>query len=108
MRKVRVFSQAGYFSIDLLAGSATLYRKADGFAQRLADARRGALESLRMSDFVTVEQLRGDGVEPLVKELSAFCRCVGERSAPPVTGEDGLEAVRLAAAVLERVGRARA
>jgi predicted dehydrogenase len=108
MRKVRVFAPAGYFSIDLLSGSATHYRKADGFAQRLADAQRGAAEALRMSDFVAVEQIRGDGVEPLVKELGAFCRCVGERSAPPVSGEDGLEAVRLAAAVLDRVGRARA
>ena len=107
MRKVRVFSRSGYFSIDLLAGSATHYRKADGFAARLADIQRGVVASYGMTDFVAVEKITGDGTEPLVKELGSFCRCVAERSAPAVSGEDGLEAMRLAAAVLERVGRAR-
>jgi predicted dehydrogenase len=108
MRKVRVFSESGYFSIDLLTGTATRYRKADGFAGRIADARRGSGAPLAMSDFVSVEHMRGDGVEPLVKELDSFCRCVADRTRPPVTGEDGLEAVRLAALILERVGEARA
>ena len=107
MRKVRVFSGSGYFSIDLLAGTATCYRKADAFADRLADIQRGAVSSYSMADFVSVEQIRGDGVEPLVKELGAFCRCVVERSAPAVSGEDGLEALRLATTILERVGQAR-
>jgi predicted dehydrogenase len=108
MRKVRVFSSNGYFSIDLLAGSATLYRKADGFAHRLADIQRGAVSSYSMTDFVSVEQVRGDGAEPLVKELGSFCRCVADRTAPAVSGEDGLQAVRLATTILDRVGQARA
>jgi predicted dehydrogenase len=107
MRKLRVFSNHGYFSIDLLAGATTHYRRADGFAQRLAEVRSGALSNYSMSDFVAVEHIRGDGGEPLVKELGSFCRCVIERGAPPVSGEDGLQAVRLAAAVLERAGGAR-
>jgi len=108
MRKFRVFSKNGYFSIDLLAGSATHYRKADGFADRIAEMRRGGAATVPMSDVISVNQMRGDGAEPLVKELDAFCRCVRERSRPPVTGEDGLEAVRLAERILERVGEARA
>ncbi len=105
MRKVRVFSEAGYFSIDLLAGVATHYQKGPRLNEQLAALRDGA--SLGLSDMVRVEQLRGDGVEPLVKELQAFCTALEARSAPPVTGEDGLEAMRLAAAILERVGPAR-
>lgn len=108
MRKFRVFSKNGYFSIDLLAGSATHYRKADGFADRIAEVRRGGALTVSMGDVISVTQMRGDGAEPLVKELGAFCRCVIERSRPPVTGEDGLEAVRLAERILERVGEARA
>jgi predicted dehydrogenase len=46
-------------------------------------------------------------VEPLVKELESFCRALESRSAPPVTGEDGLEALRLATTILQRVGPAR-
>jgi len=108
MRKVRVFSDKGYFSIDLLAGSVTHYRKADGFAERIAEVKRGTSTGVAMTDIITVEQMRGDGAEPLVKELGAFCRCVADRTPPPVSGEDGLEAVRLAALILERVGEARA
>ncbi len=105
MRKVRVFSEAGYFSIDLLAGAATHYRKGPKLAEQLAALRGGA--SVGLSDMVRVEHMRGDGVEPLVKELDAFCEALVARTAPPVTGEDGLEAMRLATTILERVGRAR-
>lgn len=108
MRKVRVFSDRGYFSIDLLAGSATHYRKADGFADRIADMKRGGAGSVSMTDIISVQQMRGDGAEPLLKELGAFCQCVADRTPPPVSGEDGLDAVRLAALILERVGEARA
>ncbi|HEX6790644.1 MAG TPA: Gfo/Idh/MocA family oxidoreductase [Candidatus Krumholzibacteria bacterium] len=108
MRKFRVFSARGYFSIDLLTGSAVHYRKADGFADRIADAKRDGAASVAMTDIIAVQQMRGDGAEPLVKELGAFCRAVGERSRPPVTGEDGLEAVRLAERILDCVGGARA
>ncbi|MCI0452306.1 MAG: Gfo/Idh/MocA family oxidoreductase [Candidatus Latescibacteria bacterium] len=106
MRKVRVFSAAGYFSIDLLSGVATHYQKGPRLAEQLASLRSGA--AVGLSDMVRVEQLRGDGVEPLVKELDAFCRALASRSAPPVTGEDGLEAMRLATVILDRVGPARA
>jgi predicted dehydrogenase len=105
MRKVRVFSEAGYFSIDLLAGVATHYQKGPRLTEQLEALRGGA--SLGLADMVRVEQLRGDGVEPLVKELAAFCNALDARSTPPVTGEDGLEAMRLATTVLERVGTAR-
>jgi predicted dehydrogenase len=108
MRKFRVFSSQGYFSIDLLVGAATHYCKADGFADRIAEARRGGAASVAMTDVIAVRQVRGDGAEPLVKELGAFCRAVSERSLPPVTGEDGLEAVRLAERILDRVGAASA
>lgn len=108
MRKVRVFSTNGYFSIDLLAGSATHYRKADGFADRIADVKRGVAATVSMTDMISVQQIRGDGAEPLVKELGAFVQCVADRTPPPVSGEDGLDAVRLAALILERVGEARA
>jgi predicted dehydrogenase len=70
--------------------------------------KRGGAASVSMTDIISVQQMRGDGAEPLVKELGAFCKCVADRTPPPVSGEDGLDAVRLAALILERVGEARA
>jgi len=109
MRKVRVFSSAGYFSIDLLGGAATFYRKSEAFDEKMEVLRRagpsGTAPSL--AEFIAVEHIPGDGREPLAKELAAFCAAASARSAPPVTGEDGLEALRLASTILERVATAR-
>jgi len=102
MRKVRVFSPQGYVSIDLLAGRATRYRKAASFERRVAAlrAKEAGHDALHLSDFIEVETVQPERVEPLQKELSAFCRCVRTRETPPVTGEDGLQAVRLATEIL--------
>jgi predicted dehydrogenase len=105
MRKVRVFSPRSYISIDLLAGRATRYRKAAGF-ERGVEALRSKTqghESLDLRDFIEVETVSSDGAEPLHKELTAFCRSVVTREPPPVTGEDGLKAVRLATDILARM-----
>ena len=108
MRKVRVFSTTGYYSIDLLGAAVTHYRKSDSFAERMAGLQSGSLDAPpSLSDFVAVERFHGDGGEPLAKELEAFRRAVAENSTPAVTGEAGLSALRLAAAILERVGPAR-
>ncbi|MCI0521478.1 MAG: gfo/Idh/MocA family oxidoreductase, partial [Chloroflexi bacterium] len=39
--------------------------------------------------------------EPLKAELQAFLKAVEENSLPPVSGEDGLAALRLALALVE-------
>jgi len=108
MRKVRVFSDTGYYSIDLLAGAVTHTRKKDSFAEKMAALQSGALAGVpSLADFVSMERFQGDGAEPLAKELEAFRRAVASRQTPAVTGEAGLAALRLAAEILERVGPAR-
>lgn len=101
MRKIRVFSPGSYLSIDLLAGRATCYRAAPGAETIIGRLRAGRLEEpVAMDALVRVETISGDGSEPLRGELETFCRCVAERTPPPVTGEDGLRAVRLAARIM--------
>lgn len=102
MRKVRVFSRNSYISIDLLRGVATRYRKAPDADANLARLREKAdgHDQLNLSDFVSVETVQPDHIEPLSKELDAFRRSVVTREAPPVTGEDGLRAVQLATEIL--------
>jgi predicted dehydrogenase len=98
MRKLRVFSPNKYLSIDMQAGRATEYRKADMFEQNVAKLRAQSegYDRLGLGDFIHFETFTGDGVEPLQKELGGFCRCVATRGTPAVSGKDGLEAVRLA------------
>lgn len=103
MRKVRVFSKHGYISIDLLKRSATRYRKSESYDRNIAALRSRAEghEQLNLTDFIAVETVSPGPVEPLHRELDAFRRSVVTREAPPVTGEDGLRAVRLATEILE-------
>jgi predicted dehydrogenase len=108
MRKVRVFSTTGYYSIDLLGASVSHYAKSGDFDARMAALHAGSLTSApNLQDFVDVRQIPGDGGDALSKELDAFRRAVETRGTPPVTGEDGLRALRLAQTILERVGPAR-
>jgi len=102
MRKLRVFSPNKYISIDMQAGRATEYRKAEGFDDSVAKlrAKSPGYDRLGLGDFVQFETFTGDDVEPLYKELSAFCRSVESREAPVVSGQDGLNAVRLAAQIV--------
>ena len=88
-------------------GRATEYRKADGFEERIARLREHAdgYDRLQLGDFVEFETFVTDGVEPLEKELRAFCQSVVSREAPPVTGEDGLKAVKLAAEIVDIIQR---
>jgi predicted dehydrogenase len=105
MRKLRVFSPNKYLSIDMQAGRATEYRKADQFDNNVAKLRAQSegYDRLGLGDFVQFETFAGDGVEPLQKELGGFCRCVATRETPAVSGEDGLNAVRLAAQIVATI-----
>jgi len=107
MRKIRVFSPNRYISIDMHGGRATEYRRAAGFEERIARLRSHAegYDQLQLRDFVEFETFLSDGVEPLEKELRAFCHSVVSREAPPVTGEDGLNAVKLADEIVEIIQR---
>jgi len=104
-RKWRVFSSHGYLSIDLRARHAVRYQKSSGFDDNVAAIKSQATghESLGLSDFIEVERITADNVEPLQKELSAFRDSVVSRGPAAVTGEDGLAAMRLAAAVLDHL-----
>lgn len=107
MRKIRLFSPNRYLSIDLQAGRATEYRKAAAFDERIARLREKSdgYDELQLGDFIEFETFEADEVEPLHKELSAFRDSVANRTQPPVTGDDGLNAVRLADEIFKLIQR---
>ena len=106
MRKIRVFSDDSYVSINMLKRTASRYRRKDGFEERVAMLRtepEGPASLMGLADFIEIDTIEPDDVEPLHKELSAFAHSVASREAPPVTGDDGLRAVQLATAILEQI-----
>jgi len=109
MRKIRLFAPDAYASVDTMAGHAVIYRKPADLARRLAEAMRDPSVAAErdpaalMARFIDVEEARGDGVEPLRRELESFVACVRERREPVVTGEHGRQAMAVAEAVVAAI-----
>ncbi len=104
VRDLRIRQRSGYLSLDLAAGTGELYRLNGGVS------RADGLPALRAGRFPTapsalVERtpIVGNGAEPLAVELAAFRDAVAGLAPPPVTGEDGRRAVRLALAIEQRI-----
>ena len=109
-RKIRVFSETAYLSLDYQRRSGIAITK-DGNLDLLEMARAGRFEDLSQMqavDFgklVRVQPLTVDDVEPLRAELEAFLSAVRGEGPPAVTAEDGLAAVRLAEDVVQAIRR---
>ncbi len=75
--------------------------RAEANAADLSADDRGAPAGL--SALVERIPLRGDGREPLATQLAAFRDAILGVAPPPVSGEDGLRALRLSLAIEERI-----
>ena len=109
MRKVRIFSRSRYLSIDLSEGRIKHVQKSESFDRGVAMLRenRGKLEGVTLQDFLNVEETKIEGEEPLFNELRSFCLSIVNGTAPAVTGEDGLKALRLAVTIQKIVEETR-
>jgi predicted dehydrogenase len=103
MRKLRIFQQSGYISLDLGAGTGEFYRlrRDVDFGALVRDAQGAqALESF--VERVAIEAPEG---EPLRLELEAFVQAVTGEAAIAVTGEDGREALAVALTIVRDIER---
>jgi predicted dehydrogenase len=93
-RKLRLFQDDAYISVDLQQKILTVIRKgtavgADGMPQ------------------VAIEENTYEQGDALKEEIQAFLDAVTTGRAPPVTGEDGLLALRTAVTIAEQVASSR-
>jgi predicted dehydrogenase len=107
MRKIRLFSRDAYITIDTGARQALIYRKSERLTLETAKFLKSGATSLAdfaglsFPELLEIRELKLDEHEPLAKELAAFVKCVAERSDPPVSGREGLDAIRVAEAVVK-------
>jgi predicted dehydrogenase len=94
VRRLRIFQPAGYFSLDLAAGTGEYIRLRPGAAAALT---AGTVDLLAAIEQV---RLKAPDAQPLLLELQSFVDTVRTGGVPAVTGRDGLAAVALAARVL--------
>ena len=86
LRKIRFFQRDGYFSIDFLKQSATVYRRVNGS---------------NGTAMIQMEELQVDRGDALHEQLRAFLHAVRTRERPTVDGAGGLHALRTALRVIE-------
>jgi predicted dehydrogenase len=101
LRKLRIFQQSGYISLDLGTGTGEFYalRKDVDLGALVRDAQGAqALESF--VERVRVEAPEG---EPLRLELEAFVQAVAGEAPIAVTGEDGREALAVALTIVHDI-----
>lgn len=101
MRKVRIFQQSGYLSLDLAAGNGEFYslrRDVD-----LAALVKGG--PLALEAFVERVPLEAPEGEPLRLEFESFIAAVQGRAPVAVTGADGREALAVALQIVQEIDR---
>jgi predicted dehydrogenase len=89
-RKLRIFEDAAYISLDLQQKILTLIRKREGVPQP------GQLP-------VSIEESNLEQGDALKSEIESFLDCIRNNKRPIVSGEDGLRALETAIRITEQV-----
>ncbi|HHT9129912.1 MAG TPA: Gfo/Idh/MocA family protein [Candidatus Brocadiaceae bacterium] len=112
MRKMRLFSEDSYISIDYQKKDAMIYKKSPELTLKklnISEMDVSTIEDLKgyvFGDLLKIEHIKMDSdYEPLKKELESFVNCVVEHKEPVVSGEEGLKAIEVANDILCEIER---
>ena len=109
-RRIRLFSTDAYVSLDYVTRQGVVYRASPDLA--LSDFGASGIDALRSSPqftdlfqqgLLTMTQLEMDDHEPLAQQFDHFLKAVRREIPPVVSGRDGLDAIRMAVDVQEKV-----
>ena len=98
LRKLRIFQQSGYLSLDLAAGNGEFYRLREEL-----DLEALAKAPLALEAFVERVPIEAPEGEPLRLEFESFIGAVQGRHPVEVTGEDGREALAVALRIVREI-----
>ena len=91
-RKIRVFEEDRYLSLDYGKQKFTVYRKKKDNVESIKD--------------IEMKRPRIKKTEPLAEELRDFIKCVREGRSPLVSGRHGLNALKLVLRIMENIKNA--
>jgi predicted dehydrogenase len=100
VRKLRLFQQSGYLSLDLAAGAGEFFR-----LRRDLDPAELATQPRALEEFVERIALEAPEAEPLRLELEQFIAAIGGRAPVAVSGEEGREALAVALRIMAEIER---
>ena len=102
VRKIRIFQESGYMSLDLAAGTGNFFR-----LKEKLDPARALAGPVNITDFVDYIPLTAPEGEPLRLEFDAFISAIRGESSVVVTGEDGKRALAVALRIVAEIERTR-
>jgi len=100
VRKIRIFQESGYMSLDLAAGTGHFFR-----LKEKMDPSRPPAGPVNITDYVDHIPLVAPDGEPLRLEFDSFVAAVGGDSPVVVTGEDGRRALAVALRIVAEIER---
>jgi len=109
MRRIRLFSENSYISLDYQKQEALIYKKSSKLTLKSLDTEsKGVsniteLKNFSFGDMLKIERIQMDNQEPLRKELESFVDCVINGKQPVVSGEEGIMAIKTAALIREEI-----
>jgi predicted dehydrogenase len=108
MRKTRIFSEDCYVTVDTLAKEAWIYRTTPQLGEALAKLPKD--RDLNLADlatipkeFYSIQEVKLEEEEPLVRELQSFLEAVEQGREPVVPGEHGVRAMKAAETILKEM-----
>jgi len=108
MRKMRIFQENSYISIDFVEGFSEMYYIPTSESQSFKDGTLafslGQIEAGADKKEIKYNKLQRTGVNSLKQELSTFLNSIQANIPPIVSGEEGLAALKLANQVLKEIG----
>ena len=104
MRKMRLFQQDAYISIDFAQGISEVFRLVDeGDTHAKPTMLLGKIDQGTKKREIIYEQPEVKEVNALKYELELFVQSVLNDKQPPVNGRDGMQALEVAREILQRI-----
>ena len=111
MRRIRLFSENSYISLDYQKQEALIYKKSPKLTLKSIDIENKGvsnitdLKNFSFGDMLKIERIKMNNQEPLRKELESFIDCVKNGKQPVVSGEEGIEAIKIADIIREEINK---
>jgi predicted dehydrogenase len=111
MRRIRLFSENSYISLDYQKQEALIYKKSPKLTLKSIDVENKGvsnitdLKNFSFGDMLKIERIKMNNQEPLKKELESFIDCVKNGKEPVVSGEEGIQAIKIADVIREEINK---
>ncbi|MEO6190451.1 MAG: gfo/Idh/MocA family oxidoreductase, partial [Saprospiraceae bacterium] len=98
MRKIRIFQEDAYISLDLATKEAQVISLLDHQADNTIE-----LETYKGKKFIKLEELEIDNSNAILEELKSFAKSIATDTSCDVSLQDGIRALKLVEAISKQI-----